>query len=95
MSEKKNCWDVMECTKEDCPAKVEEKLNGIHDGINAGRTCWVVAGTRCKGEVQGEYAQKFQNCSTCKFYLQVREEEGGHLRSGLTLLSMLGKDVAI
>ena len=95
MSEKKNCWDIMECTKDDCPAKFEEKLNGIHDGINAGRACWVVAGTRCKGKVQGEYAQKFQNCSTCKFYLQVREEEGGHLRSGVTLLSMLGKDATV
>lgn len=95
MSEKKNCWEVMECTKDDCPAKKETKLDGVHGGIAAGRACWVVAGTRCQGEVQGEYAQKFQNCSTCKFYLQVREEEGGFLRSGVSLLNMLGKDADI
>jgi two-component system NtrC family sensor kinase len=95
MGAKKNCWEAMDCHKDDCPAKNEERLDGVHGGIAAGRACWVVAGTRCRGEVQGEYAQKFQNCSTCKFYLQVREEEGGLLRSGMVLLSMIGKDADI
>ena len=91
MGEKKNCWDVMDCHKIDCPAKDEHRLEGVHGGKAAGRACWVVAGTRCRGEVQGEYAQKQQNCSSCKFYLLVREEEAGLLRSGMTLLGMLGK----
>lgn len=91
MGTKKNCWDVMACHKDDCPAKHEQRLDGVHGGVNAGRACWVVAGTRCKGVVQGEFAQKVQNCLICKFYLQVREEEGGFFQSGMALLSRLGK----
>ncbi|MDH4164450.1 MAG: hypothetical protein OEW15_17440 [Nitrospirota bacterium] len=36
-----------------CPAAAEEALDGVHDGTNAGRSCWVVAGTLCKDSVQG------------------------------------------
>jgi len=72
----KNCWEVMEChTDNQCPAKTEIRLNGIHNGRNAGRACWVVAGTRCGGEAQGRFAQKSGNCLACKFYQQVFAEE--------------------
>jgi hypothetical protein len=58
-----------------CPATVETRLDTIHGGKNAGRACWVVAGTLCQGKVQGTFAQKFQNCETCEFYLSVKKEE--------------------
>jgi sigma-B regulation protein RsbU (phosphoserine phosphatase) len=35
-----------------------------------------VAGTFCKGQIQGTFAQKFKNCSQCEFYNQVMLEEG-------------------
>ena len=41
----------------------------------SGRACWAVAGTFCKGEVQGTFAQKYKNCETCDFYRKVKEEE--------------------
>ena len=82
---KKNCWEVKMCGREPggiktgelgiCPASEEARLDGIHGGKNAGRACWIVAGTLCKAEVQGTFAKKFEACEKCEFYLQVREEE--------------------
>jgi hypothetical protein len=34
-----------------------------------------VAGTLCKGEVQGTFARKLGNCLACPFYIQVEQEE--------------------
>ena len=84
-SGKKNCWEFKNCGREPggdstkefgvCPASVEARLDGIHEGSNAGRSCWVIAGTLCKGEVQGTFAQKYLNCEQCDFYKTVKEEE--------------------
>lgn len=82
---KKNCWEVKNCGRQPggekvkelgiCPATGEGRLDGIHGGKNAGRSCWVVAGTLCKGEIQGSFAKKFENCEKCEFYLTVQKEE--------------------
>ena len=89
MSENKskiNCWEFMKCGREPdgvnaptlgvCPAATNTILNGVHNGKNSGRVCWIVAGTMCGCEVQGTFAQKFKNCELCDFYKSVREEEG-------------------
>ena len=83
---KKNCWEVMECDwqpddiKKDklgvCPAVEDSRFNGLHGGKNAGRTCWMIAGTLCGGKVQGTYAQKYKSCIECEFYKLVKKEEG-------------------
>ena len=88
MAEKKkkiNCWEFKKCGREPggvhvadlgiCPATVETRLEGVHEGIKAGRSCWVMAGTLCKGEVQGTFAQKYKNCEVCDFYKLVKSEE--------------------
>jgi len=82
---KLNCWEFKRCGRQPqgahvkdrglCPAAVEDSLDGIHNGTNAGRACWVVSGTLCKGAVQGTFAQKFRNCEECDFYQKVRQEE--------------------
>lgn len=82
---KKNCWEFKKCGREPggvnvrelgvCPATTEERLDAVHGGRRAGRACWVVAGTLCKGETQGTFAAKFGACEACEFYLSVREEE--------------------
>jgi hypothetical protein len=64
----------------------------VHEGVNAGRACWIVAGTLCKGEVQGTFAQKFKNCRECDFYISVREEEGPHFGLSAVLLAKLIKE---
>jgi len=81
---KMNCWEMMQCgrgaggSRDDvCPAATETKLNGVHEGKNGGRACWVIAGTQCNGQLQGTFAKKFKSCSQCKLYLAVKAEEGG------------------
>jgi len=96
---KKNCWEFKGCGREPggtktgelgiCPASTSNRLHGVHDGRNAGRTCWVVAGTHCGGTVQGTFAQKFDNCSKCTFYAQVKQDETPKFLLSATLLSMM------
>ncbi len=76
-----NCWEFKKCGREKinkegiCPAAIEAKADSINRGLNGGRVCWAVAGTRCDGKVQGTYAQKLLTCLLCDFRQKVREEE--------------------
>lgn len=98
---KNNCWEVKKCGRQPggekakelgiCPASTETKLDGVHEGKNAGRACWVVAGTLCKGEVQGTFAKKFDNCEKCEFYLSVQKEEFPRFVFSSILLAKLKK----
>ncbi len=82
---KTNCWEYMKCGQESaidgssglsiCPTLRERHLDGIHGGSNAGRACWVIAGTMCGGKTQGVFAEKFGRCVMCDFYKMVRSEE--------------------
>ena len=84
---KTNCWEFKKCGREPgggkvaelgiCPASTETRLNGAHGGQNAGRACWVVAGSMCGGKIQGTFAEKYQNCKICDFYMKVYSEEHG------------------
>lgn len=83
--DKKNCWEVKNCGRQPggdkvtelgvCPTVIAEECDGINGGRNAGRICWAVAGTFCKGEIQGTFARKLGNCLACPFYLQVEKDE--------------------
>ena len=94
-----NCWEHMKCGREQggakahemgvCPASTEQRLNSIHGGRNSGRACWAVAGTYCKGQVQGTFADKSHNCMTCGFYLQVKKEEGRRFMPTAVMLRRL------
>jgi len=90
---KKNCWEILGCDNKECPVKSEERLNGVHDGLNAGRACWVVAGTRCKGKISGTFAAKIADCGVCQVYQAVVEEEGMMFKSTLSLLAALQKTI--
>ena len=89
--ERKNCWECKNCERQPggrnvtelgvCPAAIADAFDGVN-GQNAGRYCWAVAGTLCKGEIQGTFARKFRNCLACSFYLSVERDEG----SAFTLL---------
>jgi hypothetical protein len=84
-NKKLNCWEFKGCGREPggahvhdlgvCPATTDERLDSVHDGRNAGRSCWIMAGTLCGGAVQGTFAQKYRNCEICEFYKKVKEEE--------------------
>ena len=82
---KLNCWEHIKCGRQPggfkaqelgiCPVATHQQLHGVHDGKNAGRACWAIAGSLCGGKVQGTYAQKLHNCWRCDFMNQVKKEE--------------------
>ena len=94
-----NCWEVLKCGRQPggvnaaemgvCPAATEKRLNGVHGGKNAGRTCWAVAGTLCHGKVQGAFASKVATCTECNFYAMVRKDEGPGMVRAVKLLEMI------
>lgn len=96
---KKNCWEFMKCGRAPggeyikewglCPASHEERLNGVHDGVNAGRACWAVIGTMCGGKIQSTFAQKYKNCVNCPFFKSLRDEEGENYQDTMFLLNLI------
>lgn len=82
---KQNCWEVKKCGREPggshekemgtCPVATYSALNGMHGGKNAGRSCWVIAGSLCGGRVQGNEEQKRSACWECDFLKLVKQEE--------------------
>ena len=82
---KLNCWEITHCGREPggnrtddrsvCPAAVDVSSNGINGGENGGRICWVVAGTFCRGKIQGEFALETVSCMTCDVFKQISAEE--------------------
>ncbi len=89
--EKLNCWQYKRCGRGPgdsnsqglgvCPAASEPQNNDIHQGLNAGRSCWVVSGTLCDDDVQGSFASKVKSCMDCDFYRLVASEEGDSFES--------------
>jgi hypothetical protein len=98
-SKKLNCWEVMKCGRQPrgrkvhelgiCPASTDIRTDGINEGKNAGRACWAVVGTFCKGKVQGTFAKKLGNCRKCKFYKLVIKEEGPDYQTAKDILKKL------
>ena len=82
---RKNCWEHKNCGRYPggpksaelgvCPVTIHQDLHGAHGGQNAGRACWVIAGSLCGGKLQGTYAQKLSNCWRCDFFNAVKKEE--------------------
>ncbi len=57
------CWRRLDCDKQDCPVFGKENAR-----------CWLIAGTFCRGEVQGQFARKLDNCRLCEVYKQATED---------------------
>ena len=78
-----------------CPSALETRTNGINDGLNGGRACWVIAGTLCGGQVQGTFAAKLSSCLNCRFRQLVVREQGDTFVGTKEILSMLTSDQTI
>jgi hypothetical protein len=99
-----NCWEFMKCGREPggvnaeelgvCPASTFVPFNDIHGGTAAGRACWAVAGTMCRGKVSGMYAKKLGDCGKCEFHSLVAEQEGDSMQLTLDILGLLDKRVS-
>ena len=60
----KNCWDIMKCDNQECPA-----YENLH------HRCWYTAGTLCPTCVEGEYAKKITSCQKCLVYRKCAGDE--------------------
>ena len=90
---KYNCWEFVKCGREPggnavaadgiCPAATEHRLDGVHDGHNAGRACWILPDTNCdRGTgTASAHRDKLARCASCKFFHRVADEEGSALCS--------------
>jgi hypothetical protein len=85
MEEKKlNCWEFKGCGREPggekvslygiCTAAIDEGADGIHNGKNGGRCCWVVATTDSAEGTLGCYFGEFIKCRECDFYKIVKAD---------------------
>jgi hypothetical protein len=96
---KVNCWEFKKCGREPggsrvdelgaCPAAQQSPLDSVHAGRNAGRTCWVVAGTLCGSKIQGSFAAKYDTCKNCDFYQLVQKDEYPEFKLAGSLLALL------
>ena len=99
MARKQNCWEFKKCGREFlgakvdelgiCPAATENRLNGAHGGVDAGRACWVVVETFCDDKVQGTFSRKSTTCQDCDFYKLVVDEEFPYFEYPPSLLAKL------
>ena len=88
-----NCWEFLKCGRQPggakvgefgvCPAATEKSGDGINNGKNSGRICWLVGGTLCGGMIQGSSAAKLDNCTQCEFFKLVQNEEGANFVLGI------------
>ncbi len=62
-----NCWEIKKCGREK-GGKNEKTLGVCPAYPDYGHSCWIVAGTFCRGEVQGTFAQKERMCILCEVY---------------------------
>lgn len=97
-----NCWEYMNCGREFggqnteslgvCSVLINDALDGTHNGKQAGRCCWIVAGTLCNGTIQGSYASKRESCRNCEFYKLVKTQEKNKIKSQSELLRLIRED---
>jgi signal transduction histidine kinase len=71
------CWERLNCDKTDCPAY--GKLR-----------CWSIAGTACHGEIQGQFAQKLEDCRECVVYKESCGDDVGEL---IEIFNQMTKDI--
>jgi hypothetical protein len=55
MGKKIKCWEFFECDEVECPVYKAKELN-----------CWLVGGTHCRQEIQGQFLEKIEMCLVCE-----------------------------
>ncbi len=69
------CWEKLNCHQTGCPS------HGYKD-----EKCWTVAGTFCRGKVQGVHAQKIGDCRKCVVYKNNSGDELERLHDGFDIM---------
>ena len=81
-----NCWEFKECGREPdgknslrygvCPVAIESEADGIYNGKNGGRCCWVLTDSALEtGNTHCFCRTTAGGCRECGFYLLVDKSE--------------------
>ncbi len=75
------CYKKKNCAKTDCPCYGKDTMR-----------CWQIAGTHCGGKVQGDFAQKIDNCTACDVFKVATSDPiyqiGEHFNNMMHILEM-------
>ncbi|MEW6601830.1 MAG: ATP-binding protein, partial [Nitrospirota bacterium] len=82
----KKCHELKNCSKKDCECYGKEPMR-----------CWQIAGTYCGGQVQGAFAQKYNNCSSCEVFKEATKdpiyEIGEHFNNMMHVLEVKSREL--
>jgi PAS domain S-box-containing protein len=54
---KKYCWELFHCNNYDCPVYQAKEYK-----------CWLISGTHCRNEIQGNFLEKIEMCLPCEIF---------------------------
>jgi len=57
LREMDKCWEILDCQEKKCPAFKSGNL-----------CCWLIPGTHCRNEIQGNFLDKIELCIGCKVF---------------------------
>ncbi|MCI5212553.1 MAG: hypothetical protein D3910_28050 [Candidatus Electrothrix sp. ATG2] len=76
-----NCWEFMDCGREPngknvsqygvCQVAIETTLNGVHNGKNGGRCCWIIVEYSPNNSDLPFCTGTAHECINCDFYKKV------------------------
>ncbi|MEK6776050.1 MAG: ATP-binding protein [bacterium] len=69
------CWEQLDCKQVQCPSYG-----------NKAEKCWAVAGTFCRGKVQGVFAQKIGDCRNCIVFKKNSGDEVEQLNDAFDIM---------
>ncbi|PIX85251.1 MAG: hypothetical protein COZ32_09470 [Nitrospirae bacterium CG_4_10_14_3_um_filter_53_41] len=69
------CWEQLDCKQVQCPSYG-----------NKAEKCWAVAGTFCRGKVQGVFAQKIGDCRKCIIFKKNAGDEVAQLNDAFDIM---------
>ena len=64
----KTCWELMECGRGKGGRKERALGECVASKEGLGHSCWTIAGTLCRGRVQGTFAEKEGICIHCQVF---------------------------
>lgn len=77
----RNCWEIMKCNLEHCPAYGDER-----------RRCWYLAGTLCPECEEGSLEHKAESCKRCIVYQLNKGDEIQDLAETFDVMALALKD---
>ncbi|MBI4681675.1 MAG: PAS domain S-box protein [Nitrospirae bacterium] len=82
----KKCYEVKNCSKKDCACYGKGPMR-----------CWQVAGTYCGGQIQGAFAQKYNNCAGCEVFKEATKDPiyqiGEHFNNMMHVLEVKSREL--